>query len=333
MIISRRIPLVVLALLAVTGCPAQPKPGPNPPAVPPGSDMPSISGQSYNGTEGVERVQLHFLANGKLHYRDAFGWWENGTWQQNGASLTMTAGEGFVTYQATIANRGEIITGQARNQKGATWSIAVQKGRPHFPSQLDLVGQSWGGTEADQCVDFHFLAGGKFDYDIPATDTTPAKRLSGGTYTIDGTWVDMEIAGDHLKYYGAMRDDTLAGNVWTRDGKFFAWTTNKDKIPQECDSRASKPRAQPQVADITGAVFTGDNGGDQTTMTFGEGGKLTAKDAEGSYEGTWSQNGAEVQFELNQRFAWYSGTLAGNTLSGDGHNKNGLSWKFSFTRK
>lgn len=288
---------------------------------------PSIAGQSYNGTEGVERLQLHFLPNGVLHYRDPFGWWENGRWWQNGTQLTMEVGDGgFVKYTATIS--GDLIAGDAVNKKGTTWKFAVQRGKPVLPPSVSLAGTSWGGMESDQCIVFHF-ANGTASYDLP-----DGGHGDDGIYRIDGKFVDIELEGGDLRYYGALRDDNkLSGNLWTKDRRTFQWSLDKGVVPPGCNPAVKTKPNTPQVASIEGATFAGDNGGDPMTIVFKAGGALEATDAEGTYPGTWNQSGDQLTFELNGRFAWYEGKLTGGTISGDGHNKNGLNWKFSFTRK
>jgi hypothetical protein len=311
-------------------------------APPPGSAG-TLEGQGFAGTDGSDRINFYFRKGGVLHYRDPQGWWEDGHWQQNGNVVTFTLSDGFATYTGQIV--GASITGDAVNKNGKRWKFGVQQGTPRQPGAVELSGSSWGGKEDKNCIVFYFKPGGVLEYD------TPSGHYTDGNWQLDGEWVYLKHKSTGFEYFGSVKADKMNGNLWSKDGQRWSWDVNKNQVPPECSKKgggsvagggkfgsgdtgkASTPA--PAVASIEGTTWEGDNGGDATTFVFKPGGVLHAKDPQGDWKGNWFQNGTQVNFDLNGRYSWYEGVLdaSGSNMSGAGHNKDGLDWKFLVKKK
>jgi hypothetical protein len=298
--------------------------GPGPGPVTPGAPAASIEGSSFTGLDGNDRINFYFRKSGILHYRDPQGWWEDGRWSQTGATVTWTVTDGFATYTGTLA--GDALTGTATNRNGKSWGFRLSKGTPRQPPSVDLNGQDWGGKEDKTCIVFHFKPGGVLEYD------TPSGHYTDGTWEVDGEWVYFKHASTGFEYFGSVSGDRMNGNLWSTTGQRWSWDVNRGVAPPDC---GGKPAATPvpQIASIEGSTWSGDNGGDPIELRFKASGLLEATDNDGNWVGTWFQNGAVVNFDLNSRYSWYTGTLSGTTLAGDAENKDGTKWKFRVQRK
>ena len=313
---------------------------PNPPVQP--GQQPGWNAQvaplegGYTGTDGSDRINFYFRKGGILHYRDPQGWWEDGKWQQNGAQVTLTLSDGFASYTGFI--QGETISGNATNKNGKGWKFFVQKGTPRQAASIELTGSRWGGKEDKTCIVFHFKPRGVLEYD------TPSGHYVDGTWELDGEWVYFKHKGTSFEYFGTVKGERMYGNLWSKEGQHWGWDVNKNVVPNDCatggnvaQTGGKKPGFGnpdvPAVPTVEGTTWEGDNGGDPTTLQFKPGGVLLAKDPQGNWKGTWFQNGAQVNFDLNGRYSWYEGIVNGGSMTGDGHNKDGLEWKFLVKKK
>jgi hypothetical protein len=294
----------------------------------------SVADTGFTGTDGSDRINFYFRKDGVLHYRDPQGWWEDGHWQQTGRQVTFTLSDGFATYTGTLA--GGMLSGDAVNKNGKGWKFSVRQGTPRQQAAFDLTGSSWGGKEDKTCIVFQFKPGGVLEYD------TPSGHYADGTWEVDGEWVFFKHKGTGFEYFGSLKADHMNGNLWSTDGQRWSWDVNKGVVPLECAGGGSIANGgkgsggtppEPAIASIEGTVWQGDNGGDATTFKFNAGGVLLAKDPQGNWKGSWFQNGSQVSFDLNGRFSWYEGAVNGTSMTGAGHNKDGLDWKFVVTRK
>jgi hypothetical protein len=267
-------------------------------------------------------VNFYFRKNGVLHYRDPQGWWEDGTWTQNGTLVILNVSDGFATYQGRLS--GEVISGTASNKKGKTWNFEIRRGTPRQPAQVDLTGQMWGGTESNQFVVFYFKAGGVLEYD------TPQGYFDDGTWEVDGNWVYFKLTGDKLEYFGSIDGDHMFGNAWSPENKRWAWDVTKG---QNTNPKSGGGGQVPTTDGIEGTSWEGDNGGDWMMVRFDAGNKLYAKDNAGEYTGTWYQSGTSVTFEMYDRYIVYEATLTGAVMKGTGKRKDGETWQFEFRKK
>jgi hypothetical protein len=89
------------------------------------------------------------------------------------------------------------------------------------------------------------------------------------------------------------------------------------------------------IRSIAGTTWAGtDSDGDDYTFRFMPGGALHYTSPTGSYEnGTWTQEGKRVAFEMNDHYSDYEGTIEGETMQGKASNKAGHAWTWSVTRR
>lgn len=89
--------------------------------------------------------------------------------------------------------------------------------------------------------------------------------------------------------------------------------------------------AAPSLLGTTWSGATSD--GDAYTFEFRAGGRLHYTSPSGTFDnGTWTQDGTDVSFEMNGHYSDYTGTLHGDELRGAGRNRVGRSWTWSVTR-
>jgi hypothetical protein len=296
-----------------------------------------LEGSDWGGTDGADRVNFYFRKGGILHYRDPQGWWEDGTWWQSGSLISFSVSDGFATYSGRIGADGATIAGDATNRKGKSWHFELKKGTPRQPAQYDLTGQMWGGTESSSWITFYFKANGVMEYESPS-----GGYATDGTWEVDGNWVYFKMTGDKLEYFGSIDPTTgthMVGNAWSPENKRWNWSVDKGVNANPGGGGGGNGGGgQPgfggaRAATIEGTTWEGDNGGDAITLRFDPGGKLFAQDADGTYDGSWYQNGNSVSFDMNDRYSNYEGTLDGATLKGNAHNKAGSNWSFNLRKK
>jgi hypothetical protein len=100
---------------------------------------------------------------------------------------------------------------------------------------------------------------------------------------------------------------------------------------------AAAPQLKPEAKaprDLTGTTWEGKSleGLDQT-IRFLPDGKLTITRAGRTIDkASWTQDGARVSWEVNERYAEYTGTLNGDTMDVSAHNKVGKMWTTTLSR-
>jgi hypothetical protein len=88
------------------------------------------------------------------------------------------------------------------------------------------------------------------------------------------------------------------------------------------------------VVPLDSTTWRGENLEGEITLSFLVGGILRYTTSNGTYSnGTWQQAGNAVTFEMNSRFAEYSGRIRGTRMSGTGQNRAGRSWDWQATRQ
>ena len=302
----------------------------------PGGPVPTVEGHGFGGTDGNDRINFYFRAGGVLHYRDPQGWWEDGRWTQAGSSVSITLSDGFATYTGFI--NGNVISGEARNKNGKAWKFSVTEGTQRRAATVDITNSKWGGKEDKSCIVFFFRDGGVLEYD------TPSGHYVDGSWDVDGDWVYFKHKNTNFEYFGSIKGERMNGNLWSTEGKRWSWDVNKNVVPDQCAPGVAKggagkppagdaPGQNMGVATLEGTTWEGDNGGDPTTLQFKPGGILLAKDPQGDWKGSWFQNGSQVTFDLNGRYSWYEGVVSGSNMTGAGHNKDGLDWRFTVSKK
>jgi hypothetical protein len=102
-------------------------------------------------------------------------------------------------------------------------------------------------------------------------------------------------------------------------------------------SVAAAPQLKPPpkaAADLTGTTWTGKSleGLDQTVRFLADGKLTITRGGRTIDNATWTQDGAKVSWQVNERFSEYAGTLDGDTMDVSAHNKAGKMWTTSLTR-
>jgi hypothetical protein len=91
----------------------------------------------------------------------------------------------------------------------------------------------------------------------------------------------------------------------------------------------------PKVAPVAGTTWSGTTSdGSAYVFNFEPDGTLSYTSPTGSYRnGTWTQSGAVVSFEMNNHYADYRGEIRGETMTGQARNVTGLEWTWKVTRE
>jgi hypothetical protein len=105
-------------------------------------------------------------------------------------------------------------------------------------------------------------------------------------------------------------------------------------------SAAPVPKSlRPKAPNLVGTTWVSDE--DEVKLgvieyTFHEGGKLTWRNRNGTQvwtEGSWTQEGDHLYWEVNQKYVDYNADFAGGQFEGLAVNKNNLRWKITLTPK
>ena len=90
------------------------------------SDVVSVSGTAWAGTDSEgDYYEYYFMSDGSLHYKSPTGFWENGSWKQDGSTIYMETNNRYTERIGTI--RGDIMEGNAWNVKGRRWTWSAKK--------------------------------------------------------------------------------------------------------------------------------------------------------------------------------------------------------------
>jgi hypothetical protein len=104
-----------------------------------------------------------------------------------------------------------------------------------------------------------------------------------------------------------------------------------------CLPLAAAPQLKPSPKDsppLVGSVWTGKSSeGLDQTITFLADGKMKIVKGERTIDKcSWTQDGAKVMWEVNDRYAEYTGTIVGDKIEASAHNKAGKDWTITMTR-
>ena len=137
--------LAAFVMLALAGCasapPAPPvvaiepaRAAPAPPSVAVDAQPVSVAGTVWAGpdSEGTP-YEYHFLPGGELHYQSPTGFWKNGTWKQDGATVYMETNNRYSERWGTIT--GLRMAGKAKNVTGAEWTFSAEMRRGRSPGE------------------------------------------------------------------------------------------------------------------------------------------------------------------------------------------------------
>lgn len=88
------------------------------------------------------------------------------------------------------------------------------------------------------------------------------------------------------------------------------------------------------VVPVDGTTWVGSNHEGPITFEFLIGGILRYTTPNGTWSnGTWSQQGNTITFEMNSHYADYTGQIRGTRMSGTGHNTPGARWDWRAERQ
>ncbi|MBC8555395.1 MAG: hypothetical protein H8D23_37750 [Candidatus Brocadiales bacterium] len=88
--------------------------------------VPSVSGTTWTGKDSDgEYSTYNFLPDGKLHYDIQSGFWQNGSWKQNGNNIYFEMNNKFSVHVGTIS--GNKMKGTGLNTEGHEWTWKAKK--------------------------------------------------------------------------------------------------------------------------------------------------------------------------------------------------------------
>lgn len=117
--------LPLFALLLMTGCARRTQIAWED-SFPGSSKTQSIADTIWAGTDSDgDDYEFRFLANGELHYQSPSGFWDNGTWDQQGHSIYLEMNQGYAEYHGTLS--GATMKGHAWNREGRNWTWTMER--------------------------------------------------------------------------------------------------------------------------------------------------------------------------------------------------------------
>ena len=78
-----------------------------------------LDGTTWSGSNHEGSITFEFLIGGILRYTTPNGTWTNGTWRQQGNSVTFAMNDGYAEYTGRIS--GTRMSGTGQNRTGARW--------------------------------------------------------------------------------------------------------------------------------------------------------------------------------------------------------------------
>lgn len=87
--------------------------------VPLNGEVIPLDGTIWVGSNHEGAITFEFLVGGILRYSTAHGTWTNGTWLQEGNTVTMEMNDHYADYSGQI--RGTRLSGTGHNRAGARW--------------------------------------------------------------------------------------------------------------------------------------------------------------------------------------------------------------------
>ncbi|HEX3149823.1 MAG TPA: hypothetical protein VHR66_17230 [Gemmataceae bacterium] len=105
-----------------------------------------------------------------------------------------------------------------------------------------------------------------------------------------------------------------------------------------CPALIAAPQLKPkpsEVPSLAGTTWVGKSSdGDEQTITFEAEGKMTlVKRGNPFTKCSWTQDGAKVMWEVNDRYSEHTGVISGDKIEVSSHNRTGKTWTVTLTRK
>jgi hypothetical protein len=122
-----------------------------------------------------------------------------------------------------------------------------------------------------------------------------------------------------------------AGEIVPRgDGR----PTIQPRSGREIERRRGRDAESNEVVPVDGTRWVGTNHEGALTLEFLVGGILRYTTPNGTWtNGTWTQTANDLSFEMNSRYAEYTGRIRGTTMSGTGRNRSGVRWEWEAARQ
>jgi hypothetical protein len=228
-----------------------------------------------------------------------------------------------------------------------TLSVYVFASPPATPSLAD---STWRVTTSHgRELVLKFLKTGVLEY------TSPAGTFQNATWSQQGDKVTFEMNKKYAEWTGTLKGDEIEGTGANINGDQWTWKARRvvTAPPAEQTPKPTAPKLTPasqttpsppaspsptratttetsRADSLAGTVWEGvDSDGDPFTYRFLPDGVLEYKADKTTGRGTWKQNGSQVTMETNNRFAEFTITITGNTMTGKASNVEGRTWTFT----
>jgi hypothetical protein len=169
---------------------------------------------------------------------------------------------------------------------------------------------------------------------LPTLEPIPGSRdrgIAGTIQPIDsvaGTIRPIDGAAGTIQPLGR---EAPAGEIVPRGE---AGPTIQPRGGREIERRRGRDAESNEVVPVDGTRWVGTNHEGALTLEFLVGGILRYTTANGTWtNGTWAQTANDITFEMNSRYAEYTGRIRGPTMSGTGRNRSGTRWEWEAARR
>lgn len=179
-----------------------------------------------------------FKAAGALHYLSPRGYFENGTWMQDGATLFVETNKRFQERNGILKKEG--LEGTGKNTKGENWKWkGFQLGTLATRRSDELAGTIWRvmDTDGDNYM-FEFRPDGILHY------ISPRGYFENGTWKQDGTAIYIETNKKFQERFGKLGKEGMEGIGKNTKNQSWNWTAvmvgNSLKEAARAEKLASK---------------------------------------------------------------------------------------------
>jgi hypothetical protein len=115
---NRPFAFAIAAMLGLTGCASTSSRSPD-------ASVSSVAGTTWVSKETDGTYEYTFVADGVLLYKSAAGYWNNGSWKQDGNSIYMETNKKYAERRGVMTGRQ--IRGHAWNVTGKRWTWVATK--------------------------------------------------------------------------------------------------------------------------------------------------------------------------------------------------------------
>jgi TIR domain len=237
--------------------------------------------------------------------------------------------EGFAKIRRVLDFASQANAGTLPSPSSATETTAQSDTEP----ALDLTGTVWSGDDLDGYITYEFLPRSILKY------TSISGTFSNGEWTQDGASVYWQMNDKYAQYRGEISGDRMEGTGQNVAGKNWRWNVRKSNKYQAnagtlpSPSSATETTAQSDTEptlDLTNTVWSGDDVDGRMTYEFLPRSILKYTSISGTFSnGKWTQDGASVYWQMNDKYAQYRGEISGDRMEGTGQNVAGEHWRWN----